>query len=239
MLSSQEIKNIARELGAEQCGIACGDRFARAPEGYKPTDIHPACQSVIVFLISMPPEIIMAANPIPYTHTMSLLYAELDRLGLALTRRLERRAIRAVPLPCNAPYLAWDAETTRGQGILSMRHAAFLAGLGILGKNTLLLNKEVGNMAYIGAVLTDTRLEPDPLVADFACPSTCTICLDACPQRALDGATVDQALCRKVSLRKTSRGFDVYYCSKCRQACPNRLGYGRRAKQQVDSTLTN
>ena len=90
-----------------------------------------------------------------------------------------------------------------------------------------------------GAVLTDTRLEPDPLMTDFACPSTCTICLDACPQQALDGATVDQALCRKVSLRKTSRGFDVYYCSKCRQACPNRLGYGRRAKQQVDSTLTN
>ncbi len=225
-LTSTEVKRIAGELGAEQCGIAACDRFAKAPDGYKPGDIFPACQSTIVLLTSMPQDILSAPNPIPYTHTMLLLYAELDRLALALTRRLACHGIRAVPLPANSPYLSWNAETTRGQGILSMRHAAVAAGLGVLGKNTLLLNREVGNMAYIGAVLADAPLESDPLVTDFACPTRCTMCLDSCPQRALDGSTVDQQLCRRVSLGKTARGFDLYLCSRCRQACPHRFGYG-------------
>jgi epoxyqueuosine reductase len=220
------IKRLATNLGAEQCGIAAVDRFTAAPPGYRPTDIFPACRSVIVLLTSMPPDILSAPHPIPYTHTMLMIYAELDRIALAMTRRLGRDGVRAVPVPANSPYLFWDAETTRGQGILSMRHAAVAAGLGVLGKNTLLLNQAVGNLAYLGAVLTDAPLASDPLVPDLPCPPGCTLCLDACPQRALNGVTVNQLLCRKVSLGKTARGLDVYLCSKCRQVCPQRLGYG-------------
>ena len=109
-------------------------------------------------------------------------------------------------------------------GIISLRHAAFNAGLGILGRNTLLINHNLGNMVYIGAVLIDTEFEPDPVVNDFACPPDCKLCLDVCPVKALDGVTVSQKLCRKFSFFQHARGWDIYTCNECRKVCPYRTG---------------
>jgi epoxyqueuosine reductase len=84
MISSDEIKSIALGLGADNCGIASIDRFSSAPEGFKPTDVYSKCKSVVVFLKRMPSEVIMAENPIPYSHTADLLYSALDQIGLNL-----------------------------------------------------------------------------------------------------------------------------------------------------------
>jgi len=224
MNSTANILDTLKSLGADGCGIANIERFSNSPQGFNPTDVYEKCKSVIVFLRRMPSEAIMAKNPVPYTHTAYLVYSELDRIGLNLCRHLDNIGIPSVPVPTDTPYLYWDAKRSHGMGIISLRHAGYLAGLGFLGRNTLLINKEFGNMVYIGAVLTSAILEPSPLVEDFSCPSNCRICLDSCPSKALDGITVDQSLCRKTSFYKNERGFDIYGCSKCRQLCPLRLG---------------
>lgn len=224
MRSNNEIKEIASKCGADACGIANIERFSNSPQGFNPSDVYEKCKSVIVFLKKMPSESVMANNPVPYTHAAYLLYSELDRIGLSICRHLDGIGIPAIPIPTDTPYLYWDPERTHGMGIISLRHAGFLAGLGFLGRNTLLINKEYGNMAYIGAVLTSATIEPSPLVEDFSCPSNCKICLDSCPVNALDGITVNQKLCRKNSFYKNERGFDIYGCNNCRKACPLRLG---------------
>jgi epoxyqueuosine reductase len=224
MLSAKQIKAAAARLTADRCGIANVERFAEAPAGFRPTDIFPACRSVVTFLKAMPEGAILAESPVPYSHTADLLYAEVDRIGLELARILERAGARAVPLPCDTPYLHWEAERTHGMAILSMRHAGWLSGLGVLGKNTLLMNRELGNLFTIGALLMDAAVAPDPLVQDLGCPPKCRLCLDACPPGALDGVTVDQALCRKSSSMRTARGFEIVICNRCRKACPRRAG---------------
>jgi epoxyqueuosine reductase QueG len=88
----------------------------------------------------------------------------------------------------------------------------------------LLINRELGNLCYIGAILIDAALDPDPIVTDFACPPDCSLCLDACPVEALNGVTVNQKLCREFSTLEHARGWDIYTCSKCRQVCPLRTG---------------
>ena len=172
----------------------------------------------------MPTEIILASNPVPYTNTAYLLYSRLDRLGLDLCKTIQINGNNAVPVPADNPYLSWDDEKKHGKGILSLRHAGYLAGLGILGRNTLLINRELGNMVYIGAVLTDLELEPDPVIDNFKCPAKCRICLDSCPRKALDGLTVNQKLCREISYYKHERGFDIYDCNACRRNCIFRTG---------------
>ena len=127
-------------------------------------------------------------------------------------------------MPTDDPYIYWDADNKHGMAIISMRHAAFNAGLGILGRNTLLINREFGNMVYIGALLIDAEIEPDPIVTDFACPENCRLCLDACPVKALDGVTVNQKLCRENSCFQHPRGWDIYTCNACRKVCLYRNG---------------
>jgi len=227
MFTSDALKSMVLSLGADRCGIAPIERFSSAPGGFRPTDIYSKCKSVVVFLKKMPRDVIVAENPIPYSHTAELLYQALDHLGLKLCSELEKHAVQVVPVVTDVPYLSWDAENKHAKGILSMRHAAFHAGLGILGRNTLLMNREFGNMVYIGAVLLDTEFEPDPVVTDFACPPGCRLCLDACPVQALDGTTVSQKRCRSFSFIQHPRGWDIYTCNACRKVCPYRDGRTR------------
>ena len=225
MATAAVLKARAQALGARACGIAPAGRFAAAPEGFRPGDIYPDCRSVIVFLKEMPPDIIRLDNPIPYTHAAYQLYGDLDRLGMELCRFLEAEGAHAVPVPSDTPYLHWEPERSHGMGILSLRHAAVQAGLGVLGRNTLVIHERWGNMGYLGAILTDAALEADPVLEEAACPDGCRVCLDACPVGALDGTTVDQARCRRQSFYKTPRGFDLYACNRCRRECPLWLGY--------------
>jgi epoxyqueuosine reductase QueG len=218
------IKQEARLLGADACGVASVDRFGNAPEGFRPQDIFEPAKSVIVFLRTIPSEILDCRNPVPYTGAAFLLYQEIDRLGLSLVRYLNASRIRAVPIPCDTPYLHWEPDRMRGQGILSMRHAAHLAGLGYIARSTLLINRSFGTMVYIGAVLTDQEFESAPIVTD-SCPGSCRICLDVCPVQALDGRTVDQQRCRPRSFSTNPRGFTLYDCCLCRRSCPRKNGY--------------
>lgn len=224
MLTAQEIKSLARNLGADHCGIAGIDRFKDAPNGFHPVDIYKNCKTVVVFIKRMPAEVIHSGNPVIYTHNADFLYHDLDRIGMAMVYNLEKQGISSVPVPTDVPYMYWDPEMMHGMGILSMRHSAYHAGLGILGRNTLLMNREFGSRVYIGAILLDAELPADPVVTDFHCPPQCRLCIDACPVQALDGVTVDQKKCRKYSILDHPRGWSIYTCSACRTICPYNKG---------------
>jgi len=149
---------------------------------------------------------------------------KMDSISLLLSSELETEGIVSVPIPSADPYEYWDPGRNHGRGILSLKHAGFLAGVGVFGKNTLLINERFGNMMWLGAILTSADLEPDPIASYEACPSECTLCLDACPQHALDGKTIDQKLCRQRSNSCTGGGGWILSCNICRKVCPYHQG---------------
>jgi epoxyqueuosine reductase len=224
MINSEAVKRILGDLGADLCGIAPARRFDGAPEGFRPNDIYKACRSVIVFAKRLPGSVLSATSCVPYTQVNTIMAWEVDRLALEASLELEGRGLSAIPIPSDDPYEHWEPERTYGRAILSMRHGGHLAGLGVLGKNTLLINDRFGNMIQVGAILTDADLEGDPIADYEACAEDCTLCLDACPQGALDGTTVDQYLCRPLACHRNERGFIVKKCSLCRSICPSFRG---------------
>ncbi len=121
------------------------------------------------------------------------------------------------------PYEYWDSDNMVGKGLLSMKHAALRAGLGSMGKNTLIINEKYGNIIEFGAILTNLDLTSDPIAQEL-CVENCRLCLDNCPQKALDGKTANQKLCREHTFIKNKRGFSVCNCNICRTICPKAFG---------------
>ena len=237
MTGPSDIKSLVLASGADLCGIAPASRFEGAPAGFRPTDIYAACRTVLVFAKALPHSTLDASSCVPYTYLSELVTHEVETITLEVCRRLEKLGMAAVLVPTDVPYEHWEPERARGMGILSMRHAAMLAGLGVLGKNTLLINPTYGNMIQIGAILLDAELEGDRIIEDREklCPKECRRCIDSCPQKALDGNTVDQKLCRPLSQFKSTKGYTLKKCNICRKVCPRHLGiFAKSGNLQVD-----
>ncbi|MFX1456372.1 MAG: epoxyqueuosine reductase [Promethearchaeota archaeon] len=224
MVNSNMIKEISKDLGFDLCGIAPVERFSEAPEGFRPKDIYKECKAVIVFAKTVPNESLNASNLVPYSHLGSLIIQEVDNLTVQFTRKLEELGVGAVPIPSDDPYEYWEPDRMYGRAILSLRHAGYLAGLGVLGKNTLLINNQYGNMIQLGAILVNVDLQGDPIAKYNACLKGCETCLTSCPIGALDGITVNQKLCRSHSIFNHQKGYILKKCNTCRKVCPHVIG---------------
>ncbi len=223
-MNRQIVKEKIENLGADLCGFAPVERFNEAPEGFHPLNIYKGCKTVVVFAKKVPQSLLLATSCIPYSHFSSIIINEVDELTLKIVKFFEELGINCVPIPSDDPYEHWESKRKYGRAILSLRHAGYLAGLGVLGKNTLLINENFGNMIQLGAVLINTELNGDEIAEYEACLPDCQICLDSCPQGALDGITVNQKACREHSIIKTEKGYTLKKCNSCRKLCPSALG---------------
>ncbi len=224
MIDSAIVKEKAIQKGADICGIAPVDRFTSAPKGFHPRDVYRDCQSVVVLAARFPLSALQAGTNAPYTFVRNMMVDKLDHISFHLSKELEAEGIASIPIPSAEPYDYWDAAQRHGRGILSLKHAGFLSGIGVLGKNTLLVNDIYGNMIWLGAVLVSAALEPDPIASYEGCIPECTLCIDSCLQHALDGTTINQKLCRERSISSTEGGGWLLSCNTCRIICPNHTG---------------
>ena len=221
MLRSEYIKQLASDLGADLAGITPAASFAQAPEGFRPQDIFPQAKSVLVLAKKLPEASFHAKNSILYTNANDVMLAEVIRISYALCNRLEAEyGVMALPVP-SEPYDYWDTDTMTGKGLLSLRHAGYLAGLGVMGKNTLLTSPQYGNRIILGAALFNVELEGDAVLDEQLCHDGCALCLENCPVQAIDGGSVNQKRCRQNSIGKTKKGDSIYLCNTCRSVCPN------------------
>jgi epoxyqueuosine reductase len=222
-MNSKQVKELARNLGVDLCGIAPVERFNEAPEGFRPQDIFHETKSVVVIAKRFPESVFASKSPVPYTFACESTLREVLRTTCELTLRLQDKDVTAVPVP-SEPYEYWDVDSKEGRGILSLKHAGYLAGLGLMGKNTLLANEVYGNRMTLGALLVDCELQGDPMAEYAFCEDTCKVCVEKCPGKALGGASVVQKLCREKSQVTTRKGYALYACNACRALCPHGKG---------------
>ena len=103
------------------------------------------------------------------------------------------------------------------------------AGLGWIGKNSLLLNREMGSFFFLAELIIDLELEYDGPAKDYC--GTCTACMDACPTDAIaEPFVVDGSKCisyftieLKEEIPADVKGkFEnwIFGCDICQDVCP-------------------
>lgn len=220
-MTNREAKEILFALGAELCGVAGLDRFGGAPAGYHPLDVWPGCRSVVSFAARFPAAALDCRTPVAYTRVRNSITDKLNGIALDFCIEMEKRGVRCVPIPTNESQ--WDGRTGRFRSIVSQKHAAQAAGLGTIGRHSLLITPELGSMVWLGCVLCGAELEADGL-REPVCDS-CGKCVSACPVHALDGEVLAQRACWDHAFGDDpERKVWTISCHACRDACPYCFG---------------
>ena len=220
-ISNKEVKDIMYSLGADLCGVASIDRFKDAPQGFHPLDVFPICKSVISFAVRFPVGALLCETPVPYTRIRNSLTPKMDAIALNMCIALEKRGIVSVPIPTNESL--WDGNTNRWRSIISQKHAAQAAGLGTIGRHSLLITPRFGSMVWLGCILCDAEIEPDEVLENIC--TKCNKCVQACPINALESEELNQQACWDNAFGEDEKlQAWVISCHKCRDVCPYNLG---------------
>jgi len=119
------------------------------------------------------------------------------------------------------------------------------AGVGFVGKNSLLITQEFGSWVFLSEVITTLKIKPDELKPPFASCGSCRKCVDACPTGALSEYRVDSRKCIAyhtienrgdipAEIFKNMKGY-VFGCDICQEVCPHNC----RAKKTKEDAFTS
>ncbi len=243
MLTSAAVKAHARTLGFDLCGIALAtgmpelarihDWVARGYHGEMRylersadvradvTRVLPGARSVVMTATNY----FTGPDPTPGPVPSVARYARGEDYHLVLQERLDA-------------LLAWMQEATEqpfdaavfvDKHWVQERVVAAYAGLGWIGKHSLLINQDIGSWVLLAGIATTLPLTPDELVADQC--GACTLCIDACPTGAIaDEREVDARKCISYLTiekdgvlsehEKSAAAGHLFGCDVCQEVCP-------------------
>jgi epoxyqueuosine reductase len=217
---------LARGYGGEMAWLARGVERREDPRV-----VLPGARSVIALALVYDP----GTRPEPEGRAFRVArYAGGDDYHDVLIDRV--RALEAALAP-----LAQTPVRTRGYvdtGPVLERAFAADAGLGWIGKNTLLIHPRLGSYLFLAVVITDLALDPGAPEPDHC--GTCRACLDACPTDAFpEPYVLDATRCLSyttIELRgpiperlRAAQGDWGFGCDVCQEVCP----WNQRGRREV------
>jgi epoxyqueuosine reductase len=235
-------------------GFAPVERFEEAPAEHHPSLICKDAATVIVVGRLVPKGVFSAPAYALYLlhRSYHTLYSYLDELTMSLANRIEAKGHLAVQIPSYAPLVYHGKEPW---GILSLKHAAVLAGLGAFGRNGLVYHPRYGSLLRLAAVVTNVKIPGDPII-EALCPPGCNACQEACPASAFQNGFFNKAICLAYSIRHAiyplalqdergrknieivvnTAGYNAWIkCYECQKACPkNQIENSAQSMNQMN-----
>ncbi len=223
-----KLQRAAMKMNADLIGFADPACFLdKIYTGNRPQDIMPDIGSVLILGLGVPRG---AFETLPkgraqYTNTLMAATATLRIIAFQLARIIEKQGYKASIVPTEGSEFGyWYADRQTLKADISIKYAAYHAGMGNFGLNHLLITKEFGARVRMNAILTDAILfdksqhasSPSLTFINEKCDS-CMRCIEACPVGAIskDG-TIDKHKCATYMFT-TLGGLR---CGLCVQACP-------------------
>jgi len=215
----QELKKIARDLGAALFGVAdvreVKKKFHFSGEILKDLDY---AVSIGLRLSDPILEEIKDAPTKLYYHHYRQANMALDQIAFRLSNFIQSKGFRALPVPASQ-IIDWEKQ----RGHLSHKKIGFLAGLGFVGRNNLLVNPQIGAHFRLVTILTNMPSRPDsPIEVDCG---SCRACIEVCPVGAIKEKKedFDHIKCyEKLKEFRNKRIVGQFICGICVKACKKR-----------------
>ncbi|MBC8366210.1 tRNA epoxyqueuosine(34) reductase QueG [bacterium] len=143
--------------------------------------------------------------------------------------KVMRKRLQNVELILREEFGAQATRVCVDSAPLLERSLAAAAGLGWIGKNTLLIDERLGSWTFLAALLCDLDLPADSPVADRC--GNCTACLEACPTQAFpEPGLLDASKCISYLTIEHKGEIDddlagqmdnhIFGCDICQEVCP-------------------
>lgn len=197
MLTAEQVKQKARELGADAVGIASAAVLNAHPPDPKfpqtPERISPEIKSVVAIVKRIPAGAFRTKREECVQYMDQLVLREMDKVCMRVAQFLDSEGAYAFPLA--AQETKWEFKRA-SYGYLSGRHVAIEAGLGMMGLEVNFLSPEFGPRCYTSAVMTTVELAADQKLTRQVCiGEPCSRCLYSCPADAVLHWGIDKRAC--------------------------------------------
>lgn len=129
--------------------------------------------------------------------------------------------------------LGGKAESFVDSNALPERYIAFLAGVGFIGKNNMLITKKYGSYVFLGEVITDLEMDfkeerPYAEILNFVECGDCTRCYNECPTKSINKNKTNPNICLSYLTQKKELSDqelsllkgNVFGCDFCQLKCP-------------------
>ncbi len=157
-----------------------------------------------------------------YFHHYKTVNAALDQAAFKLTNYIQKKGYLALPIPASQ-IIDWQKQSAH----LSHKKIGYLAGIGWIGRNNLLVNKTLGCQFRLVTILTNMPLKTDkPTKQDC---QDCYLCVKICPAGAIKENPLEfnQLKCfEKLKEFQKQRLVDQYVCGICVKVCKGEIKYG-------------
>ena len=222
---TDEIRTLGLSTGADLVGFASAEKLEEgAPKGHKPSVLMSNAKSVIILAcgrqLNEDRKYVYRWGP-DFSLTFIKLKDEVKQ-----RRTQARGCIEAVKNFLMKKGFKAVTEPHGWSGILSFKMAAYLAGVGVLGKGNFLVHPELGSLNIVACILTDAPLKYGaPLRIDLC--GKCAECIKACRYGAFkkEGENFrwigEKCRCYDLIMNPVTLKWTYGPCnSKCVNVCP-------------------
>ncbi len=183
VLTAEMLLQIARECGADDCGLVPIDAPALAEERQHIARAFPATRTLLAIVGRMHREPVRSPARSVANLEFHRAGHDIDDVARRIVRRLEDVGVRALN-PAMAFPMEMDNFPERGW-IVSHKRVAEAAGLGRMGIHRSLIHPKFGSFVLLGTVLIAADVEAAPEPLDYNPCIECKLCVAACPVGAL------------------------------------------------------
>jgi len=216
------IQEMKRTLDVELIGVAPIQASDSRELKERSGTLLPNARSVIVFGKEIYSEVVSLLKPskeVGEAESGELLGVHTDYLSGRLNRAIHelatlfrQKGYRSLPLPAMAP-----SDQRFLTALLSYKHVAELAGLGTIGRHSLLITPEFGPRVRLACLLTEALLKPSQPAHREYCIN-CDACIRECPAQALQLPKTGEPYSINKFACRTYRQAGLT-CGVCMKAC--------------------